>query len=67
MRKVSTLAPLETATRAPSISISTAVVTVDAGGAVRITRARRTLPLLDDVSTRLRPSWQDHQSKLLGE
>jgi hypothetical protein len=61
------LVPLETATRAPSISISTAVVTVDAVGAVRITRASRTLPVLDGVSARLRPSWHDHHSKLLGE
>jgi hypothetical protein len=61
------LAPLETATRAPSISIRTAVVTADAALVERITRASRTPPGLGGASLRLRPSWHDHHSKLFGE
>jgi hypothetical protein len=66
-RKVSALAPLETATRAPSISIRTAVVTGDAALVDRITRASRTPPDLGGASPRFRPSWHDHHSKLFGE
>jgi hypothetical protein len=55
-RRVSALAPLDTATRAPSISTSTVVVTAGALGVGRITRARRTPPVLDGVDAGLRRS-----------